>query len=118
MRDWDWYNGSGLEGRKVYAIIETGGKQYKVEEGQIIEVEKVPFEVGEKVELDKVLLVADNGVKVGRPMVEGAKVLATVVEHGRGEKVIVFKFKPKKRYRRKLGHRQPYTRLRIEKIVV
>jgi len=102
----------------VYAIIETGGKQYKVEEGQIIEVEKVPFEVGEKVELDKVLLVADNGVKVGRPMVEGAKVLATVVEHGRGEKVIVFKFKPKKRYRRKLGHRQPYTRLRIEKIVV
>lgn len=102
----------------MYAIIETGGKQYKVEEGQIIEVEKVPFEVGEKVELDKVLLVADNGVKVGRPMVEGAKVLATVVEHGRGEKVIVFKFKPKKRYRRKLGHRQPYTRLRIEKIVV
>ncbi|MEA3459486.1 MAG: 50S ribosomal protein L21 [Chloroflexota bacterium] len=102
----------------MYAIIKTGGKQYKVEEGQTIKVEKLPFEVGAEVKLDRVLLVAGDDMKVGRPTVEGAKVLATVVEQGKGKKVTIFKFKPKKHYKRKLGHRQPYTRLRIEKIVV
>ncbi len=102
----------------MYAVVETGGKQYRVTVGQTIEVEKLPFAVGEKVELDKVLLVADGDeVKVGQPTVKGAKVLATVVEHGKGKKIIVFKYKPKERYRRKKGHRQAYTRLRIEKIV-
>lgn len=102
----------------MYAVVETGGKQYRVTVGQTIEVEKLPFAVGEKVELDKVLLVADGDeVKVGQPIVKGAKVLATVVEHGKGKKIIVFKYKPKERYRRKKGHRQAYTRLRIEKIV-
>lgn len=102
----------------VYAIIETGGKQYRVREGQTIEVEKLPFEEGEEVELDKVLLVTGDEVKVGQPTIEGAKVLATVIEQGKGKKITVFKFRPKKRYRRKLGHRQPYTRLRIEKIMI
>ncbi len=102
----------------MYAVVETGGKQYRVTVGQTIEVEKLPFAVGEKVELDKVLLVADGDeVKVGQPIVKGAKVLATVVEHGKGKKIIVFKYKPKERYRRKKGHRQAYTRLRIEEIV-
>ncbi len=103
----------------MYAVVETGGKQYRVTVGQTIEVEKLPFAVGERVELDKVLLVADGDeVKVGQPTVKGAKVLATVVEHGKGKKIIVFKYKPKERYRRKKGHRQAYTRLRIEEIVV
>jgi len=102
----------------VYAVVETGGKQYRVTVGQTIEVEKLPFAVGEKVELDRVLLVADGDeVKVGQPTVKGAKILATVVEHGKGKKIIIFKYKPKERYRRKKGHRQAYTRLRIEKIV-
>jgi len=100
----------------VYAIIETGGKQYKVEEGQTIEVEKLPLEVGAEVKLDRVLLVAGDEVKVGKPTVEGAKVLATVVEQGKGKKVTIFKFKPKKHYKRTLGHRQHHTRLRIDKI--
>ncbi len=102
----------------MYAVVETGGKQYRVTVGQTIEVEKLPFAVGEKVELDRVLLVADGDeVKVGQPTVKGAKILATVVEHGKGKKIIIFKYKPKERYRRKKGHRQAYTRLRIEKIV-
>ena len=102
----------------MYAVVETGGKQYRVTVGQTIEVEKLPFAVGEKVELDRVLLVADGDeVKLGQPTVKGAKILATVVEHGKGKKIIIFKYKPKERYRRKKGHRQAYTRLRIEKIV-
>ena len=102
----------------MYAVVETGGKQYRVTVGQTIEVEKLPFAVGEKVELDRVLLAADGDeVKVGQPTVKGAKILATVVEHGKGKKIIIFKYKPKERYRRKKGHRQAYTRLRIEKIV-
>ena len=102
----------------MYAVVETGGKQYRVTVGQTIEVEKLPFAVGEKVELDRVLLVANGDeVKVGQPTIKGAKILATVVEHGKGKKIIIFKYKPKERYRRKKGHRQAYTRLRIEKIV-
>jgi large subunit ribosomal protein L21 len=102
----------------MYAVVETGGKQYKVSSGETIEVEKLPLEVGQKVELDRVLLVSGEKVRVGNPTVEGAKVMATVAGQGKGKKVIVFKYKPKERYRRKAGHRQAYTRLRIDKIIV
>jgi large subunit ribosomal protein L21 len=103
----------------MYAIVETGGKQYQVQTGQIIDVERLPAGVGDEVELDQVLLVADEGeLKVGQPTVEGAKVRATVLRQDKARKVLVFKFKPKERYRRKAGHRQPYTRLRIDEIVV
>ena len=102
----------------MYAIIETGGKQYKVSVGQDIQVEKLPAGVGEVVEIGKVLLLSDNGdVVVGQPTVEGASVRATVVEQGRARKAIVFKFRRGKRYRRKRGHRQEYTRLRIDQIL-
>jgi len=102
----------------VYAVVEMGGKQYKVVVGETVDMERMPAKVGETVELDRVLLVSDGDeVMVGRPFLEGAKVLATVVGQGRGRKVIVFKYKPQVRYRRKSGHRQPYTRLRIEKII-
>jgi len=101
----------------VYAVVETGGKQYKAVVGETIDVEKLDAQVGEAIELDRVLMVAREGqLQVGRPMLEGVKVLATVVEHGRGRKVVVFKYRPKQRYRRKAGHRQMYTRLRIKEI--
>ncbi len=102
----------------MYAVIKTGGKQYKVEEGQTLEIEKLATEPGESIELD-VLLVADEEAgtaKVGMPTVSGASVSAKVVEHGRGEKVRVIKYKPKSRYRRVAGHRQPFTKVLIEKI--
>ena len=102
----------------MYAVVRTGGKQYRVSPGDTIDVEKLPYEVGERIELDEVLLVA-NGPKaeIGRPMVEGAKVKATVTRQARDRKVIVFKYRPSKRYRRKKGHRQHLTRLRIDEIV-
>ncbi|WP_077614600.1 50S ribosomal protein L21 [Caenibacillus caldisaponilyticus] len=100
----------------MYAIIETGGKQLKVEEGQTLIVEKLNAEAGETVTFDKVLFVSGDDVKVGTPYVEGASVTAKVVEHGRGEKIVVFKFKRRKNYRRKQGHRQPYTKVTVEKI--
>jgi large subunit ribosomal protein L21 len=103
----------------MYAIVETGGKQYQVQAGQIVDVERLAAEVGQEVELDQVLLVADDDeVQVGQPTVEGAKVRATVLRQDRGRKMIVFKFKPKERYRRKAGHRQSFTRLRIDEIVL
>jgi large subunit ribosomal protein L21 len=103
----------------MYAVVETGGKQYKVSAGETIEVEKLPLKVGQIVELDRVLLVSDeNKVQVGNPTIGGAKVMATVADQGKGKKVIVFKYKPKIRYRRRAGHRQAYTRLRIDKIIV
>ena len=103
----------------MYAVVVTGGKQYKVSAGETIEVEKLPLKVGQKVELDRVLLIGDeNKVQVGDPTVEGAKVMATVAGQGKGKKVIVFKYKPHNRYRRKAGHRQAYTRLRIDRIIV
>ncbi len=103
----------------MYAVVETGGKQYKVSAGEIVEVESLPVEVGERIELDRVLLVADGDkVHVGQPTVEGAKVLATVTDHVKGPKIIIFKYIPKERYRRKKGHRQGYTRLTIDEIVV
>jgi large subunit ribosomal protein L21 len=103
----------------VYAIVETGGKQYRVSAGDTLEVEKLPFEVGEQIELDRVLLVANGKqVRIGQPTVPGAKVLATVTDHIKSPKVIVFKYMPKERYRRKKGHRQGYTRLTINEIIV
>lgn len=100
-----------------YAIVETGGKQYKVAEGQAIRVEKLQVEPGQEVRLDRVLLVNQEGnVKVGTPTVEGAAVVARAKAHGRGRKILVFKYKPKKNYRRRAGHRQSYTELVVEKI--
>jgi large subunit ribosomal protein L21 len=102
----------------MYAVIETGGKQYRVSEGDAINVEKLPYQIGDKVELDRVLLVSGKkGVTVGQPVVEGAKVVARVESEGRGRKILVWKYRPKQRYRRRQGHRQSFTRLRIEKIV-
>ena len=102
----------------MYAVIKTGGKQYRVSPGDSIEVEKLPHEVGEQIELDQVLLVVNgSGAEVGQPLVEGAKVKATVTRQTKGRKVIIFKYRPSKRYRRKKGHRQQYTRLRIDEIV-
>ena len=101
-----------------YAVIETGGKQYTVHPGDTLKVEKLPVAEEELLELDRVLLVAKDGeVKVGRPLVEGARVRAQVVGQGRLPKVVVFKFKNKIRYKRKRGHRQPYTQLRVTEIV-
>ena len=103
----------------MQAIIETGGKQYKVAEGDTLFIEKLPVEAGEAVTFDKVLAVIDgDNLTVGTPVVEGAKVDASVVKNGKGKKVIVFKYKPKKGYRRKQGHRQPYTKVTIGKISV
>jgi large subunit ribosomal protein L21 len=100
----------------MYAIIETGGKQVKVEQGQEIFIEKVAGEVNDVVTFDKVLFVGGDDVKVGVPFVEGATVTAKVVGQGRGKKITVFKYKPKKNYHRKLGHRQPFTKVVIDGI--
>jgi large subunit ribosomal protein L21 len=101
----------------MYAIVETGGKQFKVSEGATIVVEKLSAAVGETVTLDKVFLVNQEGaVKVGAPYIDGAKIVAKVVEHGRDKKIIVFKYKAKKNYHKKQGHRQPFTKLTIESI--
>ncbi len=101
----------------MYAVIETGGKQYKVSEGDTLSVERLPASEGDKVVLDKVLLYSDGKeIKVGAPYVEGARVEADVVENGKGDKVVIFKFKAKKDYRKKQGHRQPYTLLKIASI--
>ena len=102
----------------IYAIVRSGGKQYRVEVGSKIEVEKLTAAEGEKVELADVLLFADGDrVTAGNPMVPGAKVTAQVVEQGRGPKKVVFKYKAKVRFRKRTGHRQPFTRLAIEEIV-
>ena len=105
-------------GRKIYAIIETGGKQYKVAPGQTIDVERLAVDEGNTVELDKVLLIVDGEkVTVGTPIIDRAKVIATSKGEGKTKKIIVLKYKPKVRYRKKTGHRQLYTRLAIDKIV-
>ena len=102
----------------IYAIVESGGKQYKVSPGETIEVDKMSVS-SESIELDRVHLIADGDkVTVGKPLVAGAKVIADVLGDGRKEKIIVFKYKPKTRYRRKKGHRQHYTKLSIKDIVV
>ena len=101
----------------MYAVLTTGGKQYKVSEGDVLFVEKLNAEVDSTVELTEVLAVAKDGeIKVGAPVVEGAKVVAKVLAQGKAKKVVVFKYKRKKDYRRKNGHRQPYTKIVIEKI--
>ncbi|EIF6163432.1 50S ribosomal protein L21 [Clostridium perfringens] len=101
----------------MYAVLTTGGKQYRVQEGDILFVEKLNAEVDSTVELTEVLAVAKDGeIKVGAPVVEGAKVVAKVLAQGKAKKVVVFKYKRKKDYRRKNGHRQPYTKIVIEKI--
>lgn len=100
-----------------YVIVEDGGKQYKAVEGGTIEVDHFQSEVGQQVDLERILLFADGDtVKVGMPLLAGAKVQATVVGQVKGPKVVVFKYKPKKRYRVKTGHRQKYTRLQINSI--
>lgn len=103
----------------MYAVIETGGKQYKVEQGDVLFVEKLEASAGDTINIDKVLLVSNEGeLSTGKPYVDGAKVEATVLEQGKAKKIIVFKIKAKKNYRKKQGHRQPYTKLKIENIVV
>ena len=101
----------------MYAIIEACGKQYKVAEGDVVFFEKLDAEEGKKVSFDKVVLVSDDKkVEVGAPYVKGVKVEGKVVSHGKGKKIIVYKMKPKKNYRRKQGHRQPYTKVEITSI--
>lgn len=105
--------------QSIRAVIETGGKQYEISPGSVIRVEKLKIPEGEIFETDKVMLIrTPEQILVGKPYVAGAKVVAKVLQHGRGEKIIVFKFKPKKRYMRKKGHRQWFTELLIEQIVV
>ena len=96
------------------AVIETGGKQYYVTEGTVLYVEKLDVEAGSEITLDKVLMVND---KVGNPYVNGAKVIGEVVKHGKNKKIIVFKYNAKKKYRKKQGHRQPYTKIEIKSIM-
>lgn len=103
----------------MYAVIETGGKQYKVQEGDVVFIEKLEAEDGAEVKFDKVLAISDEGkLTFGKPTIESASVSAKVLGQGKGKKVIVFKFKPKKGYRKKTGHRQPYTKVQIDKISV
>ncbi len=101
----------------MYAIVKTGGKQYRVSPGDSIDVEKLPFDVGERIELDRVLLVTNGSeAKVGQPLVKGATVKATVTRQTKGRKIVVYKYRPRNRYRRKKGHRQSFTLVRIEDI--
>jgi len=103
----------------LYAIIETGGKQYRVQVGDTLNIDKLPADAGEKVEVNKVLaVVKGDDLNIGTPLVEGAKVILKVLRHGRGKKIIVFKFKAKKNYRRKQGHRQPFTQVIVDAIEV
>ena len=101
----------------MYAIIKTGGKQYRVSEGDVITIEKLGVAAEGTVSFDEVVTVVKDGdVKVGTPLVDGAKVTGTVLEHGKAKKILVFKYKAKSNYRRRQGHRQPFTKVRIEKI--
>lgn len=101
----------------MYAVIETGGKQYRVAPGETVRVEKLDVEAGKSIDLDKVLLIQDDkAIRIGKPTVEGAKVKAKVVAHGRGEKVRIFKMKRRKHYRNQAGHRQDFTELEITSI--
>jgi large subunit ribosomal protein L21 len=101
----------------VYAVIDSGGKQLRVEPGQVVEVDRLPYASGSEVALGRVLLLVDGEqVTTGTPVVAGARVMAKVLGHARGRKVIVGKFRPKKHYRRRVGHRQPLSRVRVERI--
>ena len=100
----------------MYAVIKTGGKQYRVSEGTRLRVEKLPGNVGDKVELSEVLMLGGDKVAIGKPLVKGAKVLAEVVAQARDKKVIIFKIRRRKRYRRHAGHRQPFTELLVKSV--
>ena len=100
----------------MHAIIETGGKQYKVAEGDVLFIEKLPQEAGDAIKFDKVLAILGDAPKFGAPVVEGASVDASVVKNGKGKKVVIFKYKPKKGYHKRQGHRQPFTRVEITSI--
>lgn len=101
----------------MYAIIETGGKQYRVSEGDVLTIEKLDTNEGETVEFNRVLtVVKDSELILGKPVIADAKVTAKVLEHGKGKKILVFKYKAKSNYRRRQGHRQPFTKIVIEKI--
>ncbi len=101
----------------MYAVIKTGGKQYCATPGELLQVEKLPGEVGDAVTFDQVLLTSDGeAVQVGRPFIENAKVVARIARHDKGRKIVVFKYKRRKNYRSKRGHRQPFTLLKIENI--
>ena len=100
----------------MYAIIETGGKQYKVEQGDVVFIEKLGVEEGETVTFDKVLAIGGEDAKFGAPYVDGATVTASFVKNGKDKKIIVYKYKPKKGYHKKQGHRQPYTKVEITAI--
>ena len=102
----------------MYAVIKTGGKQYRVSEGQKVLVEKLPGQKGDKVTLDQVLFVGGDSPKIGQPLVAGASVSAEISEQGRGKKLVIFKFRRRKNYRRKTGHRQPFTALKITGITL
>ncbi len=105
------------QGKNMYAVIKTGGKQYKVAAGDYLKVEKLNGDVGSKVVIDKVLMLADgDDVTIGSPLVAGAKVNATVLSHGKGDKVMIFKFHRRKHYRKTQGHRQSFTEIKIEDI--
>ncbi|MDR3166311.1 MAG: 50S ribosomal protein L21 [Treponema sp.] len=101
----------------MYALVEFKGKQYKAEKGAVLKVDRIDAEVGQMVDIDSVLLLSGDTVTVGAPYVKGAKVSAVVESHGKGNKIIVFKYKPKKDYRRKQGHRQQYSVIKIGDIV-
>lgn len=109
-----------LGGVDMYAIIETGGKQYKVEKDQILHVENLNIEEGGEVVFDKVLLVSgdDGSITVGKPYVKGATVKGSVLKNGKSKKIIVFKYKAKKNQRKKKGHRQPFTRVEIKELAI
>jgi large subunit ribosomal protein L21 len=108
-----------MGGINVYAVVRSGAKQYRAGVGDTILVEKLRAEVGEQIELNEVLLIADGEqVNVGQPIVDGAKVLATVVAEEKGPKLFIFKYHPRHRYRRRAGHRQTYTKLLVDEIVV
>ena len=101
----------------MYAIVNTGGKQYKIQQGDILRVEKIPGEVGSSVSFDKVLMFSDGeNVSIGRPVLDNVTVKGHIVEQGKAKKIIVFKYKRRKRYRRKQGHRQRYTAIKIDSI--
>jgi large subunit ribosomal protein L21 len=102
----------------VYAIFETGGKQYKASKGDIVFVEKLDGEPGKLVSFDALVVADGDDIRIGTPIVEGAKVRAKIVEHGKEKKVVIFKYKPKRNYRKKQGHRQPFTKIRITSIAV
>ena len=103
----------------MYAVVKSGARQYRASVGDTITVERLPAEVGQQLELGEVLLVADGEqIEIGQPAIGGAKILATVVAQEKGPKIRIFKYHPRKRYRRRAGHRQRYTRLRVDKIVM